>query len=101
DDSGHKPNTDVRTPTLTFYFARLAEPRAAYVMLYEHIGSSNLLPITLSDLMTRVRGLINQKKVWREIAGRKNAEQLFKEFNFPGPPTHPLPERPKITVKAG
>ncbi|MFM7990205.1 MAG: hypothetical protein ACKPKO_63905, partial [Candidatus Fonsibacter sp.] len=28
-------------------------------------------------------------------------EQLFREFNFPAPPERPMPDRPKVTVKAG
>ncbi|MFM7978208.1 MAG: hypothetical protein ACKPKO_02740, partial [Candidatus Fonsibacter sp.] len=84
-----------------FDFVRLAETLAAYVMLYEHIGTSRLLPVTPSDLATRFLGIINCKKAWRDIAGRKNIGRAFKEFNFPAPPEHPPPERPKITVKAG
>ncbi|MFM7988441.1 MAG: hypothetical protein ACKPKO_54925, partial [Candidatus Fonsibacter sp.] len=70
-------------------------------MLYEHIGSSQLLPITPSDLTTRVWDIINHKKAWKYIAGRKNVEKLFREFNFPAPPERPMPDRPKVTVKAG
>ena len=74
---------------------------AAYVMLYEHIGSSQLLPITPSDLTTRVWDIINHKKAWTDIAARKNVKKLFREFNFPAPPERPMPDRPKVTVKAG
>ncbi|MFM7981409.1 MAG: hypothetical protein ACKPKO_19045, partial [Candidatus Fonsibacter sp.] len=52
-------------------------------MLYEHIGSSQLIPITPSDLTTRVWDIMNHKKAWRDIAGRKNVEELFRELNFP------------------
>jgi hypothetical protein len=38
-------------------------------MLYEHIGSSNLLPTTRSNLTMHVAGLINQEKAWRDVAG--------------------------------
>ncbi|MFM7985652.1 MAG: hypothetical protein ACKPKO_40705, partial [Candidatus Fonsibacter sp.] len=88
------------SPTLTFYFVRFAETLAAYVMLYEHIGSSRLLPITPSDLTTRVLDIINHKKAWRDIAGRRTVERLFKEFNFPATPEHLPPERPNITVNS-
>ena len=92
---------DALSPTLSFYFVRLAETLAAYVMLYEHIGSSRLLPITPSDLMTPVWDLINHKKAWRDIAGRKNVEKLFRAFEFPAPPSHPPPERPSTTDRGG
>jgi hypothetical protein len=92
---------DALSPTLSFYFVRLAETLAAYVMLYEHIRSSRLLPITPSDLATRVWDLINHKKAWRDIAGIKNVERLFREFNLPAPPARPPPERPTVKVKAG
>ena len=98
---GRDDENDALSPTLSFYFVRLAETLAAYVMLYEHIGSSKLLPITPSDLTTRVWDLINHKKAWRDIAGRKNVERLFREFDFPAPPQRPPPERPTIKVKAG
>ncbi|MFM8490639.1 MAG: hypothetical protein ACKN9X_01700, partial [Candidatus Methylopumilus sp.] len=74
---------------------------AAYVMLYEHIGSSQLPPITPSDLTTRVWDIINHKKAWKDIAARKNVEKLLREFNFPAPPERPMPDGPKVTVKAG
>ena len=35
----------------------------------------------------------------RDIAGRKNVERLFNEFDFPAPPSHPPRERPNINVK--
>ncbi|MFM7985369.1 MAG: hypothetical protein ACKPKO_39255, partial [Candidatus Fonsibacter sp.] len=92
---------DALSLTLSLYFVRLAETLAAYVMLYEHIGSSRLLPITPSDLTTRVWDIINHKKAWRDIAGIKNVERLFRELNFPAPPEHTPPERPNITVKPG
>jgi len=98
---GKDDENDALSPTLSFYFVRLAETLAAYVMLYEHIRSSRLLPITPSDLATRVWDLINHKKAWRDIAGRKNVERLFREFDFPAPPQRPPPERPTIKVKAG
>ena len=98
---GRDDENDALSPTLSFYFVRLAETLAAYVMLYEHIRSSRLLPITPSDLATRVWDLINHKKAWRDIAGRKNVERLFREFDFPAPPARPPPERPTIKVKAG
>ncbi|MFM7987847.1 MAG: hypothetical protein ACKPKO_51900 [Candidatus Fonsibacter sp.] len=41
-------------PTLTFDLVRLAETLATYATLYEHLSSSKLLPITPSDLTTRV-----------------------------------------------
>ena len=92
---------DQLIPTSTFYFVRLVETLAAYVMLYEHIGSAKLLPITPSDLTTRVWGIINQKNAWKDIAGRKNVKNLFGEFKFPAPPVRPPPERPTINVKSG
>ena len=60
----------------------MAETLAAYVTLYEHISSSRLLPITPSDLTTRVWDLINRKKAWKDIAKGDNVEKLFKEFHF-------------------
>jgi hypothetical protein len=75
------PN-DPLHPTLIFYFVRMAEALAAYVTLYEHISSSRLLPITPSDLTTRVWDLINRKKAWKNIAKGDNVEKLFKEFHF-------------------
>ena len=92
---------DQLSPTTTFYFVRMVETLAAYVMLYEHIGSAKLLPITPSDLTTRVWDIIDHKKAWRDIAGHKNAEKLFREFEFPAPPVQPPPIRPTINVKAG
>jgi hypothetical protein len=68
---GKDNDDDALSPTLSFYFVRLAETLAAYVMLYEHIGSSKLLPITPSNLTTQVWDLINQKRAWRDIAGNK------------------------------
>jgi len=35
---GRDDENDALSPTLSFYFVRLAETLAAYVMLYEHIG---------------------------------------------------------------
>ena len=88
-------------PTMTFYFDRLIAALAAYIMLYVHLASSRLLPITPSDLTTRVWDVINHKKAWKDIAGGKNVEHLFREFEFAVPPEHPPPERPKIKVKVG
>ena len=58
---------------------------AAYVMLYEHISSSKLLPITPSDMTTRVWDLINRKTAWKDIAKGDNVEKLFREFHFNAP----------------
>ena len=71
------PN-DPLHPTLIFYFVRMAETLATYVTLYEHINSSKLLPITPSDLTTRVWDLINRKKAWKDIAKGDNVEKLFR-----------------------
>ena len=98
---GRDDENDALTPTLTFYFVRLAETLAAYVMMYEHIGSPQLLPITPSDLTTRVWDIVNHKKDWRDRAGRNDIERLFREFNFPAPPERTMPERPNTNVKAG
>jgi hypothetical protein len=98
---GKDDENDALSPTLSFYFVRLAETLAAYVMLYKHIGSSKLLPITPSDVATRVWDLINHKKAWRDIAGRKNVEKLFREFNFPAPQSNPPPERPSAPDSGG
>ena len=65
------PN-DPLHPTLIFCFVRMAETLAAYVTLYEHISSSRLLPITPSDLTTRVWDLINRKKAWKDTAKGDN-----------------------------
>ncbi|MFM7978493.1 MAG: hypothetical protein ACKPKO_04180, partial [Candidatus Fonsibacter sp.] len=92
---------DSLSPTLSLYFVRLAETLAPYVMLYKHIGSSQLLPMPPSDLTTRVWDIINHKKAWKDIAGRKNVEKLFRKFNFPAPPERPMPDRPNATVKDG
>ena len=51
------------SPTLACDFSRLAETPAAYVMLYEHIGPSTLLPIAPSDLTTRACDLSNQIRI--------------------------------------
>ena len=75
-------DTDALTPTLTFYFAWLVETLAAYAMLYEHIGLSRLLPATPSDLMTRVWDLIDQKKAWRDIAGRNNVDKALQRVQL-------------------
>ena len=71
------PN-DPLHPTLIFYFVRMAETLAAYVTLYAHISSSRLLPITPSDLTTRVWDLINRKKACKDIAKGDNVEKLFR-----------------------
>ena len=64
------PN-DPLHPTLIFYFVRMAETLANYVTMYEHINSSKLLPITPSNMTTRVWDLINRKKAWKDIARRR------------------------------
>ena len=64
------PN-DPLHPTLIIYFVRMAEALTAYVMLYEHISSSKLLPITPSDLTTRVWDLINGEGEFKYIAKRE------------------------------
>jgi len=70
-------DSDPLMPTVTFYFVRLIEALAAYIMLYEHLASSSLLPITPSDLATRVWDVINHKKAWKDIAGgRERRESL-------------------------
>ena len=58
----NRDDSDPLMPTATFYFLRLIEALAAYIMLYEHLASSRLLPITPSDLTTRVWDVINHKK---------------------------------------
>ena len=65
------PN-DPLFPTLTFYFVRFVETLAAYVTLFEHLSSPKLLPITPSDLMTRVWDLINRNRKWQAIARGEN-----------------------------
>ena len=50
---------------MLFRSVRMAETLATYVTLYEHISSSTLMPITPSDLTTRVWDLINRKKAWK------------------------------------
>ena len=80
------PN-DPRFPTLTFYFVRLAETLATYVTLYEHLSSSKLLPITPSDLITRVWDLINRNKEWPKVATGEHVVKLFREFHFTTPPS--------------
>ena len=57
---------------MTCYCVQLVETLAACATLYEHIGSSKLMPIALSDLTRRAWGRINQKDAWADIAGRKN-----------------------------
>lgn len=89
------------SPIMTTYCIRMVETLAAYVVLYEHIGSSKLLPITPNDLTTRARGRINQNNTWKDIAGRKIVDQLFKEFKLPAPPTHPRPMRPPPVKRGG
>ena len=64
-----RDDSDPLMPTVTFCFVRLIETLAAYIMLYGHLASSGLLPITPSDLTTRVWGVINHKKAWKDIAG--------------------------------
>ena len=88
-------------PTLTFYFVRLAETLATYVTLYEHLRSSKLLPITPSDLTTRVWDLINSNNEWQTIAKGDFVEKLFREFHFTPPPISEVPPRPEIKVKVG
>ena len=70
-------------------------------MLYEHLASSRLLPITPSDLTTRVWDVINHKKEWTDIAGGENVAKLFREFEFTAPPDHPPPERPPPLERGG
>ena len=89
-----RDDSDPLMPTVTLYFVRLIETLAAYIMLYEHLASSRLLPITPSDLTTRVWDVINHKKAWKDIAGGENVANLFREFEFAAPPEHPPPERP-------
>ena len=74
-----RDDSDPMMPNATLYFVRLIETLAAYVLLYEHLASSRLLPITPSDLATRVWGIINRKKAWKDIAGSKSVEKLFRE----------------------
>ncbi|MFM7983013.1 MAG: hypothetical protein ACKPKO_27185 [Candidatus Fonsibacter sp.] len=64
------------------------EMLATYVTLYEHLSSSKLLPITPSDLMTRVWDLINRKREWKALSKGGNVEELFREFNFVDPRHH-------------
>jgi hypothetical protein len=73
-----RDDSDPLMPTVTFYFVRLIEALAAYIMLYEHLASSSLLPITPSDLATRVWDVINHKKAWKDIAKGDNVEKLFR-----------------------
>ena len=80
------PN-DPLFPTLTFYFVRLVETLATYVTLFEHLSSPKLLPITPSDIMTRVWDLINRKRKWQAIARGENVEKLCREFHFAAPPS--------------
>ena len=70
-------------------------------MLYEHLASSRLLPITPSDLTTRVWGVINHKKAWKVIAGGENVANLFREFEFVAPTEHPPPNRQPPLGRAG
>ena len=56
----------------------MAETLATYVTLYKHISSSKLLPITPSDLTTRVWDLINRNKACKDIAKGENVENLFR-----------------------
>jgi hypothetical protein len=80
------PN-DPLFPTLTFYFVRFVETLATCVTLFEHLSSPKLLPITPSDIMTRVWGLINRSRKWKAIAKGENVEKLFREFHFAAPPS--------------
>ena len=80
-----RDDSDPLMPTVTFYFVQLIEALAAYIMLYEHLACSRLLPITPSDLTTRVRDVINHKKAWQDIAGGENVANLFREFEFAAP----------------
>jgi chromosome segregation protein len=54
----------------------LLETLAAYGFLYERLSSSRLLPITPSDLTTRVWDIVNHNKAWKDIAGSKNVKKL-------------------------
>ena len=80
------PN-DPLFPTLTLYFVRFVETLTNYVTLYEHLSSPKLLPITPSDIMARVWGLINRNKKWQAIARGENVEKLFREFHVAAPPS--------------
>ena len=73
-----RDDSDPLMPTMTLYFVQLIETLAAYIMLYEHLASSSLLPITPSDLATRVWDVINHKKAWKDIAKGDNVEKLFR-----------------------
>jgi hypothetical protein len=96
-----RDDSDPLMPTMTLYFVRLIETLAAYIMLYEHLASSRLLPITPSDLTAQVWGVINQNKAWEDISEGENVAKLCTEFNFTAPPEHPPPERPPPLERAG
>ena len=82
-------------PTATFYFVRCVEALALYVIIDEQIRSSNIELITSDVLKPRIWDLINKKNTWQTIAGQKNVENLFRNFDFDrggggdGPPGAP------------
>jgi len=71
-------------PPATFYFVKCIEALAFYVIIYEQISSTNIEVLTGDVLKPRIWDLINKKKNWQHIAGQKNVEKLFRDFDFGG-----------------
>ena len=77
-------NNPSLAPTATFYFVRCIEALAFYVIIYEQISSTNIEVMTSDTLKPRIWDLINKKKNWQHIAGQKNVDRLFRDFDFGG-----------------
>ena len=66
-------------PTLVFYFVRCVEALAVYIIMDEQLLSGNLAVITDDIIKPRIWDTINKNSKWKEIAGRKNVDRLFRD----------------------
>jgi len=73
-------STNASYPTLIFSFVRCVEALAFYTILMEQIISKRIASVDDDVLKPRIWDLINKHSKWKEIAGRKNVDKLFRNF---------------------
>jgi len=93
------------SPTLVLCFVRSVEALGVYVAMSDQIRNGQFMIIGDNEVSPRIWDLINKHKSWKAIAGRKNVEKLFRDFDVEewendGKPSIPTPAniKPKTTT---
>ena len=73
-------SSDSLNTSATLYFVRCVEALNFYNVIREQIMSGSLTIIDDEVLRPRLWDLINKNAKWKEIAGRKNVDQMFRSF---------------------